>query len=266
MASSRILSSKAVDKLQVNRLDAQAIRSDNIRSLFPSFLYSLNFAGEFNRTPDGGVLTINANEVKSIIKFTDRPFRQSEMITFYEFVRLFIGTFERDPPNGVLVHNEEQRSYVITLNDFTQDIANFNLKLLSGEFHNLSTVNGTMNLFVDETNRSSIASYLQRQGYPKRTLQELKSLTFRHEYQPGKHFVEGGYYIYRITYKDEIYYTFACSYHGTTWFVYATRENFGEYTQFVYNGGDKFIVDKSGTTSSYNTISNFSISSNKTFA
>jgi len=210
MASSRILSNLAVDKLQVNRLDAQAIRSDNIRSLFPSFLYSLNFTGEFNRTPDGGVLTINANDVKSVIKFSDRPFRQSELITFYEFVTLFIGTFERDPPNGVLVHNQEQRSYIITLNDFTQDIANFNLKLLSGEFHNLSTVNGTMNLFVDQTTTHIDPKYLlYKSEWPQDKLNNPKYFT--HTFSGnGKRFVDAdGDHVYIITINGNVYYTYA---------------------------------------------------------
>ena len=155
MASSRILSSKAVNKLQVNRLDAQAIRSDNIRSLTPSFLFSLNFTGRFNRNSNGGELIINVNKVNSIIQFSDRPFRQTNFITFNQFIDLFSGTFLRNPPNGGLVYNEEQRSYIITLNNFTQNEATFNLSLLPGETHNISNLNGVMNLFVDNVTSSN---------------------------------------------------------------------------------------------------------------
>ena len=87
MASSRILSNLALDKLQINRLDTQAIRSDNIKSLSISFLYSLDFIGTFDRTPEGGVLTINENDVKSIIKFSDRPFRKTDTIDFRYFLQ-----------------------------------------------------------------------------------------------------------------------------------------------------------------------------------
>ena len=109
----------------------------------------MNFTGEFNRNSNDGELIINENNVKSIIQFSDRPFRQTTTISFNQFINLFSGTFERDPPNGVLVNNEEQRSYIITLNNFTQNEATFNLSLLPGETHNISNLNGVMNLFVD---------------------------------------------------------------------------------------------------------------------
>ena len=90
MASRRILSSLAVNKLQVNRLDAQAIRSDNIRSLTPSYLFSAVFNnGNFSRNSTGGTLTFTRSNVDSIIQFSDRPFRQTGNITFEEFVSLF---------------------------------------------------------------------------------------------------------------------------------------------------------------------------------
>ena len=168
MASSRILSNLALDKLQINRLDAQAIRSDNIKSLSISFLYSLDFIGTFDRTPEGGVLTINENDVKSIIKFSDRPFRKTDTIDFRYFLHLFvvrngIDTFSQDPPNGVLVHNEEQRSYIINLESFssTTNEAKFNLTLLPGEYHNLSTVQGNMSFFVDNSSDNSTDSQLK---------------------------------------------------------------------------------------------------------
>ena len=154
MASSRILNSKVVNKLQVNRLDAQAIRSDNIKSLTPSYLFSSVFNNAaFNRNNTGGTLTFTRSDVHSIIQFSDRPFRQTDNITFEEFVSLFdtLGnnSFEQDPPNAVLVHEEEQRTYIVRLASSDSNSATFNLELLPGESHNLGDVNGRMSLFVD---------------------------------------------------------------------------------------------------------------------
>ena len=157
MASSRILFSKAVDKLQVNRLDAQAIRSDNIKSLFPSFLFSAVFNNAtFDRNVTGGTLTITKYNTESIIKFSDRPFRQTDNITFEQFVSLFgilnsgLNSFAEDPPNAVLVHNEEQRTYIVRLVSSDSNSATFILDLLPGETHIFSNINGRMNLFVDD--------------------------------------------------------------------------------------------------------------------
>ena len=153
MASNRILSSKALNKLQVNRLDAQAIRSDYIIPESPSYLFSAVFNNaNFSRNSSGGTLTFTRSDVHSIIQFSDRPFRQTGNINFQEFVNLFDTTgdnsFEQDPPNAVLVHQEEQRTYVVRLvsNDSK---AKFNLKLLRGQMHNMGDVSGRMSLFVD---------------------------------------------------------------------------------------------------------------------
>ena len=156
MASSRILSSKALNKLLVNRLDAQAIRSDNISTLTPSFLFSALFTGNFSRNSTGGTLTFTNTDINSIIQFSDRPFRQTSIITFQQFISLFgiseIGsnTFAEDPPNVVLVHEQEQRTYVVRLVSSDSNSATFNLELLPGEKHNLDDVNGRMSLFVDD--------------------------------------------------------------------------------------------------------------------
>ena len=58
-------------------------------------------------------------------------------------------SFEEDTPNGVLTHTEEQKTYKITLLSRDLETATFNLELLPGETHNLNTVTGRMNLFVD---------------------------------------------------------------------------------------------------------------------
>ena len=163
MASSRILSSKAVNKLQVNRLDAQAIRSDNIIPQNPSYLFSAVFNnGNFTRDSTGGTLTFTRSDVHSIIQFSDRPFRQTDNIDFESFVSLFgisdsgSNTFAQDPPNGVLVHEEEQRTYIIRLLNSDTDSATFSLELLPGESHNLTDVNGRMSLFVDDSGNTMV--------------------------------------------------------------------------------------------------------------
>ena len=112
MASSRILYSKALNNLPVNRLDAQAIRSDNISTLTPSFLFSALFTGNFSRNSTGGTLTFTNTDVHSIIQFSDRPFRKTQNIDYDTFISLFDTTgnnsFEQYPPNAVLVHEQEQ--------------------------------------------------------------------------------------------------------------------------------------------------------------
>lgn len=156
MASSSLLSNKIFNKLQVNRLEAQSIRSDNISSLTPSNLFSAVFTGNFSRNSTGGTLTFTNSNLDSVIQFSDRPFRQTSNITFQQFVSLFgisesgSNTFAEDPPNAVLVHNEEQRTYIVRLASSDTNSVTFNLELLPGEKHNLDDVNGRMSFFVDE--------------------------------------------------------------------------------------------------------------------
>ena len=152
--SNSLLDNRLFNKLQVNRLDAQSIRSDNISGQTPSYLFSAAFNNAtFNRNDTGGTLTITKDNTESVIKFSDRPFRQTDNISFNEFASLFNtsgnNSFEEDPPNGVLTHDEEQRTYIIRLLNNNIDSATFSLELLPGESHNLTTIEGRMNLFVD---------------------------------------------------------------------------------------------------------------------
>ena len=157
MTSRSILPSKYFDKLQVNRLQAHDIKSDNIIPESPSYLFSAVFNNAtFDRNGTGGTLTITKDNTESIIQFSDRPFRQTQNINFETFISLFDtsvtsgnNSFEEDAPNGVLTHDEEQRTYVIRLLNNDNDKATFSLELLPGESHNLNTVSGRMNLFVD---------------------------------------------------------------------------------------------------------------------
>jgi hypothetical protein len=161
MASSSLLPSKYFDKLQVNRLKANEIKSDNILPSVPSYLFSAVFNNAtFDRNQIGGTLTITKLDTESIIQFSDRPFRQTENIDFETFVSLYdtsgLDSFEEDPPNGVLTHTEEQKTYKITLLSRDSETATFNLELLPGEIHNLNTVIGRMNLFVDMWGESGV--------------------------------------------------------------------------------------------------------------
>ena len=164
MSSSSLLPSKYYDKLQVNRLKANDIKSDNISPMSPSYLFSAVFNNAtFNRNETGGTLTITRDDTESIIQFSDRPFRQTENIDFDTFVSLFSNSvstgdnsFEEDPPNGVLTHEEEQRTYIIRLLNSDNDKATFNFELLPGESHNLNTVSGRMSLFVDNSSTIKI--------------------------------------------------------------------------------------------------------------
>ena len=167
--SSSLSSNRYVNKLQVNRLKAQEIKSDNVLPQSISWLFSAVFTtATFNRDSTGGVLVFNKSDVSSVIQFSDRPFRKTMDITVSEFVSYFtlIGSnsFEKDPPNVVLNHNEEQRTYTMSLASEDSDTVSFNLGLLPGESHNLSTVSGLMNLFVDTITISIGAQILKDLG------------------------------------------------------------------------------------------------------
>ena len=166
MSSKSLLSNKAFNRLSVNRLDAISIRSDNISSASPSFLYSIlfNFA-TFKRNNTGGQLIIGIDQKNSsVIQFSDRPFRQQKTITLYDFILLFFvnqqNSFSQDPPNVVLTHSNEQRTYKMIFSSITDKQLVYNLELLPGETHNLSEVSGRMSLFVDNQ-RDLLVKYLK---------------------------------------------------------------------------------------------------------
>ena len=160
-----------VNKLQANKILANDILADNINAddvkaneitdNDPSYLFSVvSDNATFTRTSTGGTLTFLKSEFAkknggTIIKFTDRPLRQTENITLDTFTDLFLpvlgddNSFEIDPPNAVLVHNEEQRTYIVKLGRHDNVKVQFELDLLPGETHNLKSVLGNMSLFVD---------------------------------------------------------------------------------------------------------------------
>lgn len=183
MSSSSLLSSKYFDKLYVNRLQANDIQSDNIQSddiipAQPQYLFSAVFNNaKFVRTHTGGTLSFTKDNTDSIIMFTDRPFRQTETISFELFINLFDSSgnnsFQEDPPNAVLVHQLEQRTYIVTLSTYDNDSATFNLELLPGETHDLDTVEGRMSLFVDSYTKK--ITYL----YNDTIIKENQTLTYK---------------------------------------------------------------------------------------
>ena len=180
MASSRILDSRYFDKLVVNRLDAQEIKSGTSGPSGPSgpsYLFSLLLKdATFKPNTTGGTLTfdlpLHSND--NVIMFSDRPFRQTSFISFTEFISAFTSdnsnnSFEKDPPNAVLVHSEEQRTYIVRYSskDSSSDSSNsstvtFNLELLAGETNvSLEVISGRMNLFVDPFNFGDFAKNVE---------------------------------------------------------------------------------------------------------
>ena len=155
MSSSSNLHSKYFNRLQVNRLQAQ--NSDLIYDDKISFLYSLLFNyASFTKNNTGGTLTFSSADVDSVIQFSDRPFRQTGLITIDDFIDLFsiLGTnsFNVDPPNGVLVSSEEQKTYELkTATNNGNGNYTIELELIDGEIHsNVNKVIGKFSLFVDK--------------------------------------------------------------------------------------------------------------------
>jgi len=155
MSSSSLLPNKAFNRLSVNRLNAQSIRSDNIIPSSPSFLFSILFKfSTFIRNNTGGKLIINVDQKNdSVIQFSDRPFRQTNFISLLDFILLFFSnqqnSFTKDPPNAVLTHKDEQRTYKMTMDSINDKELIFNMDLLPGESHGLGNIEGQMSLFVD---------------------------------------------------------------------------------------------------------------------
>ena len=157
-SSNSLLDNRSFNKLAVNRLEAQAIRSDNIQPASESISYLFSVLlenGTFERNNTGGTLTFDLNnENNDVIEFSDRPFRQTDKISMISFVDLFTlggsNSFEEDPPNIVVAHSEEQRTYIMKLSSQNNNQVVFTLELLPGETHDLTTVTGRMSLFVDD--------------------------------------------------------------------------------------------------------------------
>ena len=134
--SQRLLDSHFYNKLSVNRLQAQAIRSDNVlpASETISYLFSVLLEnGTFERNNTGGTLTFDLNvENNDVIQFSDRPFRKTQNISLTDFISVFTlsgsNSFEKDPPNMVVAHSEEQRTYVMKLSSQSNNQVVFTLE------------------------------------------------------------------------------------------------------------------------------------------
>jgi hypothetical protein len=155
MSSSSNLHNKYFNRLQVNRL--QAINSDLIHDDKISFLYSLLFkSATFTKNNTGGTLTFSSSDVDSVIQFSDRPFRQTGLITIDDFIDLFYivgnNSFKVDPPNGVLVSSEEQKTYELkTATNNGNGNYTIELELIGGESNvDIGVLSGRFSLFVDE--------------------------------------------------------------------------------------------------------------------
>ena len=154
MSSSSTLPSKYFNRLQANRL--QANNSYIINDDIPSYLFSLliNYAS-FTKNNTGGTLTFSSADVDSVIQFTDRPFRQTGLITIDDFIDLFSilgnNSFKVDPPNGVLVSGEEQKTYELkTATNNGNGNYTIELELIGGESHvDFGVLSGKFSLFVD---------------------------------------------------------------------------------------------------------------------
>jgi hypothetical protein len=165
MNSSSLLDSKFLNKLQVNRLEAQYIRSDNISNQEISYLYSVisEYANLENLGNESNSIKLNlVKEYSNITEFSDRPIRISNNnFDFDKFVMLFENlnnnSFEVDPPNCVLVANGIQITYKMELYYSDDNVASFILSLIDNETIKHDSYSGSMNLFVDVVRNHSAA-------------------------------------------------------------------------------------------------------------
>ena len=154
--SNSIISNKYIEKFSTNHLKAETIKSDNI-SNYVSYLYSvvLNEATLIRDKNNASLIfDINDNNNNNIIKFSDRPFRQTEYISIIDFINLFnssyIDSFTDIPPNIVIAHNEGQKTYkIVNFSIYNNNMVTFNLELLPNETQNNTTIMVKMNIFVD---------------------------------------------------------------------------------------------------------------------
>ena len=167
--SSSLLSNKYLNKLDVNRLQVNELKVGEvlpkIDSETKSYLYSviLNNA-EFLKVENddyNAELTINVSEqLEEVIQFIDRPFTSSGKITIQQFVELFLlkepDSFAEVPPNVVLSFNNVQKSYKMSLASELNNQVIFNLKLLDGEEHSQDNFIGTINMFVDNDENTTM--------------------------------------------------------------------------------------------------------------
>lgn len=158
MTSATLLDNRYFDKKIINRLETQSLKTNDTYPERTSYLFSLVISQvTFNKNRTGGDLTFMKNDVKSIIQFSDRPFRKTKEISYEKFIELFTingsNSFDKDPPNIVINYIENntpiQKTYTMSLINEDELNATFRLELLPGEIHNETNISSQVNLFVD---------------------------------------------------------------------------------------------------------------------
>jgi hypothetical protein len=165
MSSSSNLYSKYFNKLDVNRLQANQIKS------LKSFLFSSIFSNSSIDIIDSFTLhlTLSNSDFLSCIQFTDRPLRQYHKINFSSFISFFDkgSSFSNIPPNGVLSFNNFQQSFEFSLLNFDNDTAVFKLTTLkelknknkretTDKLQNGNT--GSLSIFIDSVVNTNISA------------------------------------------------------------------------------------------------------------
>ena len=157
--SNILLNNKYYNKLSVNKLSAISIKANDILPDKKSYLYSVLFQNNGTQylTIDNNFayLEFSNNDIKSIIEFTDRPFRQTTYISLEDLDNLFFmnnnDSFKNDPPNAVLVTEFGQKTFEIVSINVNNTQITYNLKILDSEENfAVDTISGQMSLFIDD--------------------------------------------------------------------------------------------------------------------
>lgn len=131
-ASSKLLNNRRFDRLQVDRLQAQAILANKIiqKKNDKSYLFSLVNNDYGITVSDNNKITLSSGSGLDILKFTDRPFRLENNITLGEFVSYFtmsgVNSFESDPPNASVVYTtDDSTDSTYSSTDYKQAVFEF---------------------------------------------------------------------------------------------------------------------------------------------
>ena len=159
MSSSSLLPSKYYDKLQVNRLKANAIKSDNISPETPEYLFSLT---DKQGLYQNNIITINKDTLDLIV-FTDRPLRYQNQVNGKNakdlieelFSENTSNSFTEDPPNLTLVTKDGQNAYQVEKFEIiNNNQLQFMVSPLRNEISNivssdLPEIEGNVTMFID---------------------------------------------------------------------------------------------------------------------
>ena len=170
MSSSSLLPSKYYDKLQVNRLKANAIKSDNISPQTPEYLFSLT---DKEGSYKNNTITLNKDTLDLII-FTDRPLRYQDQVNGKNakdiieelFSENTSNSFTEDLPNLTLVTKDGQNAYqvekfeVINNNQVEFIISPLRSEIPNTVYNDLPETEGNITIFID----SSYFAYTPQPG------------------------------------------------------------------------------------------------------